>query len=255
MLVRRAHSPDDSNESSTDLLPSNSDMNIHRHLQNNVPIGWEAEFGDSDEGILEVCEKLEELDIVLAPRCDLTFRAYELVPKNKVKVVIIGEGPYHTPNVANGLSFSCNGPVAPSLKNIYKELERSIPDFRVPTHGDLTSWCSEGVLLLNTSLTVKLGSAGFLPRLWMSLIDSTVNGLINRDRHIIWMLWGEKAKIVARLIGDKGIVLTAAHPSPLNTRGGFVGCGHFSKCNAILTSKGRTAINWSLPGPYADGKK
>lgn len=221
-------------------------MKIYRHLQGNVPKGWEAEFADSDEGILESCQRLERDKVDYLPKEPNVFLCYELTPKLEVKAVIVGQSAYHTPGLAHGLAFSSMQGIPPSLKTIYKELAASVDGWVTPTHGNLTKWAQQGVLLMNVSPTAKRGVADYLPLLWMSLVDSVVNGLTKSNRNIVWMLWGAKAQKLTKLIGDKGIKLLAAHPSPVNTHGGFIGCNHFNLCNQHLIKLGVKPVDWSL---------
>ena len=221
-------------------------MKIHQCLQGNIPRGWEAEFADCDEGILDACRRLEKDKVDYLPKAEDVFNCYRLTPKNEVKVVIVGQSAYHTPGLAHGLAFSCLQGVPPSLKTVYQELANTVDGFVKPAHGNLTAWAQRGVLLMNVSPTAKKGVADYLPRLWMSLIDSTVNGLVNSNRNIVWMLWGKKAQVLTKLIGDKGFKLLAAHPSPVNTAGGFIGCNHFNLCNQHLIKLGIQSIDWTL---------
>jgi uracil-DNA glycosylase len=189
---------------------------------------------------------LEKDKIEYLPPAPDVFNCFRLVPKREVRVVIVGQSAYHTPGLAHGLAFSCLKGIPPSLKTIYTELARTVDGFKIPAHGNLSVWCTQGVLLLNVSPTAQKGVADYKPKLWMSLIEAVITGLMNMDRYIVWMLWGQKAQALTKIIGDKGIKLLAAHPSPLNTRGGFVGCGHFVECNTHLIKRGRTPIDWKL---------
>ena len=183
------------------------------------------------------------------PPGKLIFNAFDRSPFERVKVVIIGQDPYHGPGQAMGLSFSVPPGirVPPSLQNIYKELQREYPDFRIPDHGDLGYWAQQGVLLLNASLTVEAGRAGSHRDLgWQRFTDAAI-GALNREREgIVFLLWGAFAKAKAVLI-DRGkhCVLTAVHPSPL-AGNRFLGCDHFRRANDYLTSRGETAIDWQV---------
>lgn len=183
------------------------------------------------------------------PTGQLIFNAFNVTPVPDVKVVILGQDPYHRPGQAMGLSFSVprNITTPPSLRNIYKELNRDI-DFEIPTHGDLSSWADRGVLLLNASLTVEKGQPGSHSKIgWQFFTDAVIQKLSDRNDHIVFMLWGNFAKSKASLINTgKHLILEAAHPSPL-ARNKFQGCAHFSKANAYLKANGRAAIDWSLP--------
>jgi uracil-DNA glycosylase len=177
------------------------------------------------------------------------FRAFELCPPGQVKVVIIGQDPYHSAGQAHGLCFSVNHGVRvpPSLKNIYKELESDVPGFKSPLSGDLQAWAKQGVLMLNAILTVKEGSPGSHRTFgWEKFTDAVIRKVSELRPTVVFLLWGNYAIQKRQLIDEnKHLVLTAAHPSPL-ARGAFFGCRHFSKTNAWLISKGLSPVNWSL---------
>ena len=189
-------------------------------------------------------------DAVIYPSADNVFKAFDLTPLDKVKVVILGQDPYHGPHQAHGLAFSVNEGIAfpPSLQNIFKELETDIEDFQIPMHGDLTSWAEQGVFLLNTVLTVQKGLANSHADWgWEQFTDEVIATLNNQREHIVFMLWGAHAQKKGRVINkDKQLILTAPHPSPLSAYRGFFGCAHFSKANHYLIGKGYAPINWRL---------
>ncbi len=182
------------------------------------------------------------------PPSSLIFNAFNSTPFDKVKVVILGQDPYHRPNQAMGLSFSVPKSVRipPSLNNIYKELEKDI-NFKVPSHGDLTSWATQGVFLLNAFLTVEAGKPGSHRNIgWGLFTDKVISLLSEQRQNIVFMLWGNFAKNKTDLINhSKHLVLTAAHPSPL-ARGAFFGSKHFSKANEYLISKSIKPIEWQI---------
>jgi uracil-DNA glycosylase len=180
------------------------------------------------------------------------LRALELTPLDAVKVVILGQDPYHGPGQAHGLSFSVppGVRVPPSLLNIYKELES---DLHLPraAHGNLESWARQGVLLLNNALTVEDGRAGSHQKLgWEAITDAAIAAVAARDEPCVFLLWGSHARAkAARIPGladGRHLVLTAPHPSPLSAHAGFFGCGHFGKANAFLEAQGRGAIDWRV---------
>lgn len=180
------------------------------------------------------------------------LRALELTPLDKVKVVILGQDPYHGPGQAHGLCFSVQPGVKapPSLVNIYKEItdDLGIPP---PNHGNLEHWARQGVLLLNNSLTVEEGRAGSHQNLgWEAITDAAVAAVAQREEPSVFMLWGSharrKAERVPGLMNGRHLILTAPHPSPLSAHSGFFGCRHFSKANEFLEAKGRGAIDWRL---------
>ncbi|HEY3386529.1 MAG TPA: uracil-DNA glycosylase [Saprospiraceae bacterium] len=185
---------------------------------------------------------------IIYPPGPLIFNAFEKTPFDKVRVVIIGQDPYHGPGQAMGLCFSVPEqiPVPASLKNIYKELNRDT-GVAIPTHGNLTSWTQQGVFLLNAILTVEKNNAGSHAKIgWHLFTDAVIKTLSDHRSGLIFLLWGNFARSKKVLIDpSKHTILEAAHPSPL-ARDAFKGCCHFSKTNSILSTRGETPINWSL---------
>ena len=185
---------------------------------------------------------------VIYPPGNLIFNAFNHTPFDKVKVVIIGQDPYHGPHQAHGLSFSVQKGVAipPSLRNIFKELSTDIPGFKIPSHGELTKWADQGVLLLNATLTVRAGEAGsHQNKGWERFTDTAILKLAEKREGIIFLLWGRFAQSKAAFIDEsKHHVLKAPHPSPLAQ--GFLGCHHFSKTNEILIKEGKEPIDWQI---------
>ncbi len=185
------------------------------------------------------------------PSADLVFNAFLQTPYEKVKVVIVGQDPYHGPGQAHGLCFSVQPGVQtpPSLKNMYKELHADL-GLPIPSHGSLLPWAQQGVLLLNATLTVRQGQPkSHFGKGWERFTDAALTALL--DRHVVFVLWGRSAKEkLERVLEREGHaspqVLQAAHPSPLSAYKGFFGCGHFSKVNAMLVKMGRKPIDWSL---------
>ena len=175
------------------------------------------------------------------------FRAFDLCPFDKVRVVIIGQDPYHDVNQAHGLCFSVQEgvPAPPSLVNIYKELNRDLGK-PIPTSGDLIHWAEQGVLLLNATLTVEAHKAGsHQGKGWEELTDAAIQALNNQRSNIVFMLWGSYAQRKGQFIDrHKHLVLTAVHPSPLSAYRGFIGCGHFSQANNYLQQHGLSPIAW-----------
>ena len=181
------------------------------------------------------------------PPAGQIFRAFDLCPFNRVRVVIIGQDPYHDFNQAHGLCFSVQDGVRvpPSLENIYKELNRDLGK-PIPTSGNLTHWAEQGVLLLNATLTVEAHRAGsHQGKGWEELTDAAIQALNNQRENVVFMLWGSYAQRKGQFIDcRRHLVLTAVHPSPLSAYRGFIGCGHFSQANAYLQQHGQTPINW-----------
>lgn len=206
---------------------------------------WDKEY------FRELARKLhEEKDrgIVIYPPGSKIFRAFDLCPLDAVKVVILGQDPYHGAGQAMGLSFSVPEGIAapPSLKNIFKEIESDL-GIRMSGSPDLEPWARQGVLLLNSVLTVRAGVAASHAGLgWQNFTDAVIKLISERCEGVVFMLWGNYARSKAGLI-DSGrhLVLQAAHPSPL-ARGAFFGCRHFSQANAYLVKTGRSPINWQL---------
>jgi len=176
------------------------------------------------------------------------FRAFDLTPMDKVKVVILGQDPYHGQGQAHGLSFSVpeGVPAPPSLKNIFKEIESDM-GVRMSGYPNLERWASQGVLLLNAVLTVRSGEAASHSKIgWEQFTDAVIRCISERCDGVVFMLWGNFARGKSGLIDhSRHCVLEAAHPSPL-ARGAFFGCRHFSKANSYLESKGKNAIDWQL---------
>jgi len=175
------------------------------------------------------------------------FSAFWQCPLPAVKVVILGQDPYHGPGQAHGLSFSVppGVPFPPSLLNIFKELKRDL-GLDLPPHGDLSRWAAQGVFLLNATLTVRANEAGSHQHQgWEPFTDEVIRVISSQREQVVFLLWGAFAQKKADLIDrTKHLVLTAPHPSPLSAYRGFLGCGHFSKANAYLESTGRSGITW-----------
>jgi uracil-DNA glycosylase len=201
-------------------------------------------------GLNQFLAQEKEQGTIVYPKPSDVSNAFKLTPFNGVKVVILGQDPYHGANQAHGLSFSVQKGVGipPSLKNIYKELHADIPGFKTPAHGDLSSWAKQGVLLLNTTLTVRANEPGSHQKMgWEQFTDKAMEALNAEKSGLVFMLWGRHAQAKASLIDSgKHLVLTAAHPSPFSAYNGFFGCKHFSKANAYLLSKGEKPINWQI---------
>ena len=182
------------------------------------------------------------------------FRALDLTPLDRVRVVILGQDPYHGPGQAHGLCFSVPDGVRPppSLINIYKELEADL-GVRPAAHGFLEHWAKQGVLLLNSVLTVEMGlAASHRDRGWERFTDAVIRLVNAKPEPVVFMLWGSYAQKKASFVdslerGGHHLVLKAPHPSPLSAHSGFLGCRHFSKANAFLESRGLQPIDWALP--------
>ncbi|MBI2121061.1 MAG: uracil-DNA glycosylase [Parcubacteria group bacterium] len=175
------------------------------------------------------------------------FRAFELCPFDKVRVVILGQDPYHGAGQAHGLCFSVpeSVPVPPSLQNIYKEISADL-GLPIPQNGNLEGWAEQGVLLLNATLTVRAGSPGsHQHKGWEEFTDAVIRALSEQKKHLVFLLWGRYAQNKgAHIDSKKHLVLTAAHPSPFSAYNGFFGCKHFSKTNEYLKAHGEKPIEW-----------
>lgn len=186
---------------------------------------------------------------VIYPPGPYIFNAFNTTPVDHVKVVILGQDPYHGPGQAHGLCFSVqNGvPPPPSLINIFKELHEDI-GVEIPNHGNLTHWAEQGVFLLNASLTVRAGEPMSHAKIgWATFTDTVIRKISDLKDHVVFMLWGKFAQEKKVLIDEtKHFVLKAAHPSPLSAHAGFLGCRHFSKANEWLISKGIDPVDWKL---------
>ncbi|MHA2938530.1 uracil-DNA glycosylase [Vibrio sp. RC27] len=217
------------------------------------PLTWQdvislEEEKDYFKQIITFVQSERDAGKTIFPEESDVFNAFRVTELCDVKVVILGQDPYHGPNQSHGLCFSVQPGVKipPSLRNIYKELTNDIDGFETPNHGFLQNWAEQGVLLLNTVLTVEQGKAHSHAKIgWETFTDQVID-VINRQREeVIFLLWGAHAQRKGSIIDrDKHKVLTAPHPSPLSAHKGFLGCGHFSQANQYLTSLGLAPIDW-----------
>lgn len=219
-----------------------SDMN------NWLPV-LEEEYRKPYYGKLKEFVDAEYEKFTVYPPKDKVFSALELTDLKDVKVVILGQDPYHEYNQAHGLSFSVppTQKIPPSLVNIYKELCDDL-SLTYPDNGYLEKWARQGVLMLNTVLTVRDGEANsHKGKGWEKLTDALIRAVNDEDRPIVFMLWGKPAQSKMSMLNNpKHLILTSVHPSPLSAYRGFLGCKHFSKCNAFLQEKGLTPIDWQI---------
>ncbi|AVH31217.1 uracil-DNA glycosylase [Vibrio fluvialis] len=197
---------------------------------------------------LTFVEQQRQAGKVIFPPAKDVFNAFRFTEFNQVKVVILGQDPYHGPNQAHGLCFSVQPGIKtpPSLVNMYKELAQDIPGFQIPNHGYLKSWAEQGVLLLNTVLTVEQGQAHSHANTgWETFTDRVIDALNQNGQGIVFLLWGSHAQKKGRMIDrQRHHVLMAPHPSPLSAHRGFLGCRHFSQTNQLLEQQGKAPINW-----------
>ena len=205
----------------------------------------------ADERYLKIREflKKEYSNYTVYPDMYDLFNCFKFTPLNNLKAVILGQDPYHEPNQAHGLCFSVRRgvPLPPSLQNIYKEIENDL-GIKEPDCGDLTKWAQEGVLLLNTTLTVREHLANSHSKCgWAWFTDSVIKLISDNTENTVFILWGGNARSKAPLIDtSKHLILQCAHPSPLSAYNGFFGCRHFSKTNEYLLSHGKSPIDWNL---------
>ena len=178
------------------------------------------------------------------------FNAFWKTPFDKLKVLILGQDPYHGPNQAHGLSFSVQKGITPppSLKNIYKELVTDIPGFIIPDHGELTEWAEQGVMLLNATLTVRAGTPGSHQKKgWEEFTDKVIQTISEKKQGIVFILWGAYAQAKAELIDkSKHFIIKSPHPSPFSADRGFFGSKPFSKTNEILIREGKKPVDWHI---------
>ena len=193
--------------------------------------------------------KKEYSETIIYPPSDEIFNAFHFTPLSKVKVLLLGQDPYHNVNQAHGLSFSVKPgqDIPPSLQNIYKELNDDLGCY-IPNNGYLKKWADQGVLLLNTVLTVRAHEANsHKGRGWEKFTDAVINAVNAQDRPIVYLLWGAPAqKKIPMLTNPKHLILKAPHPSPLSSYRGFFGCKHFSQCNDFLVKNGIAPIDWQI---------
>ena len=225
-------------------------LNIYEIASRFIPLGWENEFEFRKKELKAISDlvlKSEENFQIAPPNKDI-FRAFYHTPKQNVRVIIVGQDPYPTDGVANGLSFSvsdgCNVPR--SLANIYKEINNCYPNFKIPSTGNLEPWAKQGVFLINTCLTVPVGNANGHGKfnLWLPFISHVLESVTKSNKDIFVLLWGKNALSVTPYIKSrKDRILTASHPSPFSADKGFFGCGHFKTVNDNITEP---KINWQL---------
>ena len=216
---------------------------------------WQDALGPQKEAeyftrLMARVESEREAGKVIYPPQQDVFNALRYTPLESVKVVILGQDPYHGAGQAHGLCFSVLPGVKtpPSLVNIYKELATDIDGFVIPEHGTLTSWAEQGVLLLNTVLTVEQGKAHSHAKWgWETFTDAVIDAVNRHQQGVVFLLWGSHAQKKGKHIDtSKHHVLSAPHPSPLSAHRGFLGCKHFSQTNQLLSSQNKSPINWQV---------
>jgi len=208
---------------------------------------FEKDYMKSLKSFLQTQKQNKQL---VYPQSTEIFNAFNLTPFDEVKVVILGQDPYHGAGQAHGLSFSVKEGVRlpPSLQNIYKELSTDIPGFKTPVNGNLTHWAKQGVLLLNATLTVNAGSAGSHQKQgWETFTDAAIKAISDKKTGVVFILWGRFAQEKTRLIdGSKHFIIKSAHPSPFSAYNGFFGSKPFSQTNELLKKQGLKEIDWQI---------
>ena len=220
-----------------------------KHIQ--IESRWKEKLIDSFQSEsfnrLKKFLKSEKATKIIYPAGNMIFSAFNLCPFDSVRIVIIGQDPYHGPKQANGLCFSVSEGIKPppSLQNIFKELKDDL-DLKIPSSGNLEHWAEQGVLMLNSTLTVRARQAGSHQKKgWEAFTDNVIRTLSNEKENLIFLLWGRLAQNKAQIIdNEKHYILAAAHPSPFSAHSGFFGCKHFSKTNEILKKLNKKPIKW-----------
>jgi uracil-DNA glycosylase len=224
-------------------------------VQNGLPMTWKEVLSQEKvqpyfQQIMAFVQSERDAGKVVYPPHDEVFSAFKHTEFSDVKVVILGQDPYHGPEQAHGLSFSVKHgiKIPPSLANMYKELAQDIDKFTIPTHGNLLCWAKQGVLLLNTVLTVEQGKAHSHAKIgWERFTDKVIQQLNEQRTGVIFLLWGAHAQKKGKIIDTgKHKVLSAPHPSPLSAHRGFLGCQHFSKANNLLAEQSIQLIDWQV---------
>jgi uracil-DNA glycosylase len=222
------------------------------HLGNDWDTVLAEEFASEYYQKIRYWLKKEYAEQTIFPPMEDIFNALRYTPYHSVKAVLLGQDPYHGPGQAHGLCFSVQPGVTPppSLKNIFQEIQDDL-GFPPPANGTLTKWAEQGVLLLNTVLTVRRGQANSHKNIgWTTFTDAVIRKLNEREQPIVFLLWGGNARSKKKFITNPNhLILETVHPSPLSAYNGFFGCKHFSKCNDFLTAHGETPIDWNLNTP------
>lgn len=243
------------------IMKENIDQHwsIARIAEQAPPTTWKYVFIDAKADIVDISKRLEQQELIngqFFPLKHDIFAAFNQTPLTRVKVVIVGQDPYHqwinidgvaTPR-AMGLSFSVRkgDKIPSSLTNIFTELSTTVNGFQKPDHGDLRQWAHQGVLLLNTSLTVRPNQPGSHESLWLGLITKVFKAISSANPNCIYLLWGQQAQKLKPMLGDRSVIFETSHPSGLSAKRGFFGSNHFNRVNVELVKQGKSPICWSL---------
>jgi len=252
---KQALSPEQKNRIKGNLLAAKVKRQCKQTplLDCSIGVSWfeaiEKEFSKDYFIKLSKFVEAERSKYIIFPKEEDVWSWTKLCAIDEIKVVILGQDPYHNPKEAHGLCFSVPKGITkpPSLRNIFKELSTDIEGFQTPDHGSLVGWAKQGVLLLNACLTVRQNSPNsHKDNGWEQLTDAVIKCLNSNNRGLVFLLWGSYAQKKADFVDKKKhFVLTAPHPSPLSASRGFFGCKHFSKCNKILLDEGKAPIDWN----------
>nr|QBK90887.1 MAG: uracil-DNA glycosylase [Pithovirus LCPAC201] len=228
--------------------------NIRQIVQNSPPLGWLEVFEDAWTAISIVSDRIGGEGNEFYPLRENIFKVFELCPLNRVRVVIMGQDPYHSTDhqglpSAQGMSFSVKKGVniPSSLQNIFKVLVKTVKGFTIPPHGDLTNWVRQGVFLLNADLTVLPHKAKSHHTYWISFINIVLKAIINANPNVIFLLWGREAQKTKDIIGDRSGIFETSHPSGYSARYGFNDCDHFNQVNQKLEELKQPLIDWRIP--------
>lgn len=227
------------------LTWENTTLYDYVYSYDNIPLSWEEFFmlEDTKQAVKTLSDNLQG---VIWPSLEYVFNALKLTPCGKISCIILGQDPYHTPDVANGLAFSSKkgAPVPKSLINIFKKLKQ---EGYTHSTGCLEDWAKQGVFLLNTALTVKQGEAGSHLKHWREFIHLLLNYIYTHTEKIVWILWGLKAQAFRKFaMGRNGFLIEGGHPSPVNTNGEFLKYNYFNPANEFLKSVNKPVIDWNL---------
>lgn len=229
-------------------------MDYYNALVNRSPLTWRPFFVEREENVKKIAQILSndiENGYNIIPRPALVLAPFILTPLDHIKVVILGQDPYPREDDATGLAFSIprGRPISssPSLNNMFKVLEKTVEGWKRPHHGNLEKWALQGVLMINTALTLREGDRNSHGRVWQQLIDPLIEYISSDTKHCVFMLWGGQAQEKkSRIDGTRHKILTTSHPSPLGAMSGFLDCDHFNQANQYLIEHERDPVDWRI---------